>query len=731
MRFWCAALGVLCCVGAGAVESFDGPDLFADSDVPVVLTPARLRQPQSQVPASVTIIDRELIEATGAREIYQLLQLVPGMSAVKVDGNVPTVAYHGTQSRDVRRMLVMIDGRSQYLSGLGRVLWNDFPLHVDDIERIEVTRGPASAAYGANAFQGVINIVTRHPHDVMGTTVSTRQGNNGVSDVRITAASRSETVASRVTVSSQQDDGYTKPYLGVASRDSKTVHSVNLRTMVEPSAKDTIEFFLGGSQRSLDLPIDRSDFADFTQFINLPENRAEEAFAQVRWQRQVAPQYQFRVQAYSQYKRTEDDFSGCFFAPGLEAIPESGALLFSREMRDLFESLGRDKDLMDDALVRIATGTPDLGNPAELDAAMRAQYLLANGTGPLCGRLNPWIVERRQDLEIENVWQLNSRSRLVLGANLRLDEGESPSFVGDPVRNVSKRLFGNLELNPVDPLFFNLGGYWEKDELNGSYFNPRAGLIWQFHPSQSVRLIYSEAVRTMDLYEMKADIHLRLRNQNGVYAADPVTTLGWMQPEMFATQRSDGNLQAEKIRSREFGYYGRAGAFEWDWRLFRESLHDLVSGPINPLRFRPDNDAAVHIQGSEVQVGWRPSARHLLRLTAADIDTEASHPAPSSVHIEEALAADVLLGGLWRFDVSERWMLSTNWYYADDWQDGRRSKHVYQRGDLQVRYRVPGRHGVFEVSALVQHLFRDDPVVRRNNFYSEDSLYWLSAAVSF
>src|SRR5690606_15486765 len=268
-----------------------------------------------------------------------------------------------------------------------------------------------------------------------------------------------------------------------------------------------------------------------------------------------------------------------------------------------FEAVGRDVDEVEDALGRIIKeGPPDVGNPAELALALRAQHLLDNATGPLCGHLNPWIIERRQDLEIENVWQLNPRSRLVLGANLRLDEGESETYVGDAVSNVSKRLFGNLELNPIDSVFVNLGGYWERDELNGTFFNPRAGLIWQFHPAQSVRLIYSEAVRTMDIYELNADIHIRPENLTGVYGADPVTHLGWAQPEFFATQRSDGDIRAEQIRSRELGYYARVGPFEWDVRLFRESLDDLVSGPFNPQRFRPDNAASVRIQGGEVQL---------------------------------------------------------------------------------------------------------------------------------
>jgi iron complex outermembrane recepter protein len=730
---WSVVAGALfLTVGQAAHSSAfdDNPMPFADASMPIVLTPARLSQPLSQVPASVTIIDRELIEASGAREIYQLLQMVPGMSAVKVDGNVPTVSYHGTQTRDVRRMQVMIDGRTQYLPGLARVLWNDFPLEIEDIERIEVTRGPASAAYGANAFQGVINIITRHPDDVVGMTAATRAGNNGVRDWRVTSAGGQNGLTSRVTVASRDDDGYTEPYKGEPRRDQKSVQTINLRSHVEMNPRDTLEFLAGGSRRTLNLPTERSDFDKFTDFIVEPENRSEEAFAQMRWNRQVSDGHQIKVQVYTQYKKTEDQLAGCFVLPGVP-IPEAGGLLFSREMRELFEANNRDWDATEDALEAALTGNPATMPPEQLAVLLRLSALMTANAGAPCGQLNPLIVERRHDLEMENILQLNADMRLIIGANLRLDQGESETYIGEPVENFSQRLFGNLEVRLADPLYFNLGGYWEHDQLNGSYFNPRGALIYQFLPSQSLRFVYAEALRTMDIYEKSADIHIKAENLVGAYGADPLATLGWDTPEFFATQTSDGALEPERIRSAEIGYYGRVSRLEWDIRLFREQLDSLVSGPMNPQRFRPDNDASVDIQGAEAQLSWRPHPRHLLRLTGSRISTKAEHPTePDSVRLEQALAAETLASALWRFDINQRWMLSSFWHRADHWND-RRLEHVYERADLQVTRRVRGPRATLELSAVVQHLLSDDPVVRRNNLYKEDDLYWLSAAVSF
>jgi len=707
----------------------DTSSLFGDDEVPMVLTPARLRQPQSQVPASVTVIDRELIKATGAREIYQLLQLVPGMSAVKVDGNVPTVSYHGTQSRDARRMLVMIDGRSQYLPGLARVLWNDLPIEIEDIERIEVTRGPAAAAYGANAFQGVINIITRHPQDISGSSVAVRGGNNAVRDWRITAADSNDGVSSRVTVASKHDGGYSEPFRGEPRRDSKSVQTINLRSHIEINERDSLELMAGGSQRTLDLPTERSDFDDFTDFTVLPENRSEEAFAQLRWNRQVSDRHQLRVQAYSQYKKTEDELAGCFYIDGLQLVmPEAGGLLFSRELRDLFEFHNRDIDATEAALLNALFGTP---TAEEMPVVQRLDYLITNNAGAPCGSVNPEIVERRHDIEVENVIQLDDYSRLVVGANLRLDQGESETYVNGAVDNLSQRIFGNLEINLFDPIYVNLGGYWERDQLNGTFFSSRGALIYQFLPTQSLRLVYAEALRTADIYENEADIHIRPQNLSGLYGDDPLATLGWSSPEFFTTQSSDGMVKPERIRSSEVGYFARFATLEWDLRLFQESLTDLVSGPLNPERFRPDNEATVNIQGAEAQLSWRPHPRHLLRVTGSRISTRAEHPTePGSVRIEEALAAEKLASVLWRYDVNERWMLSGFWYRADHWND-RSREHVYERADLQVSRRVRGPRSTFELSAVVQHLLSKDPVVRTNNLYKEDSLYWLSAAVSF
>lgn len=140
----------------GAVTEAD----FLD-EIPVVLSPSHLLQPLADSPSSVTVIDRDMIRASGFSQVADVFRLVPGFSVAYADNLTPTMTYHGLGDGAGRRFQVLIDGRSIYSSDFGQVFWRNLPLALEDIERIEVIRGPGGASYGANAFMGVINIMTR------------------------------------------------------------------------------------------------------------------------------------------------------------------------------------------------------------------------------------------------------------------------------------------------------------------------------------------------------------------------------------------------------------------------------------------------------------------------------------------------------------------------------------------------------------------------------------------
>ena len=129
---------------ANALEDRDRSDW---SDPPLVLTPSRLPQRLDEAPNAMTVIDRAMIEASGARRLEEVLRLVPGFQVGHKYNNQPTVAYHGLSDEFARRVLVLVNGQRIFQYSGGGVDWNNLPIPLQDIERIEVIRGPSAAAY--------------------------------------------------------------------------------------------------------------------------------------------------------------------------------------------------------------------------------------------------------------------------------------------------------------------------------------------------------------------------------------------------------------------------------------------------------------------------------------------------------------------------------------------------------------------------------------------------------
>ncbi|MBE9564971.1 MAG: TonB-dependent receptor, partial [Proteobacteria bacterium] len=154
-------------------------------DMPIVLSANRLEQPIADAAVSISVIDSETIEASGARTIPEVLRLIPGIQ-VGFSGNQfgdepkYVVTYHGHSDQYSKQMQVLIDGRSIYEPLLGGILWKTIPVNIDDIERIEVSRGPNLATYGSNTFQAAINIITRTAAEDQGSYVRTNIGNHDI-----------------------------------------------------------------------------------------------------------------------------------------------------------------------------------------------------------------------------------------------------------------------------------------------------------------------------------------------------------------------------------------------------------------------------------------------------------------------------------------------------------------------------------------------------------------------
>ncbi|GAB4553779.1 MAG: TonB-dependent receptor plug domain-containing protein [Geothermobacteraceae bacterium] len=180
---------VICCLLA---YLFTLPGLLSPSPLEAAGNPAALdleqlmqvevttaaRQPQGlyDTAAAVFVITAEDIRRSGAETIPDLLRMVPGLQVASINANVWAVTARGLNSRYASKLLVLQDGRTLYNHLFSGVYWNTKDLVLEDIERIEVIRGPGAALWGANAVNGVINIITKNAADTLGTLVTAAAG---------------------------------------------------------------------------------------------------------------------------------------------------------------------------------------------------------------------------------------------------------------------------------------------------------------------------------------------------------------------------------------------------------------------------------------------------------------------------------------------------------------------------------------------------------------------------
>jgi iron complex outermembrane receptor protein len=212
-------------------------------EVPIVLSVSRLPQPLNEAPGAVSIIDRDMIRRSGAREVADVLRLVPGFQTTEARGGNPVAVYHGTFFENSNRIQVLIDGRSVYspfYTGTSSIGMRTVAL--EDIDRIEVLRGSNSATYGARAVLGVINIITRDPAETRGAAAKINAGQRDLLDGTARIGWGGESASFRLTADSRGDAGF-------SASDRNRLNGVNFRGDLRTSAKDSIELRAGASDQ--------------------------------------------------------------------------------------------------------------------------------------------------------------------------------------------------------------------------------------------------------------------------------------------------------------------------------------------------------------------------------------------------------------------------------------------------------------------------------------------------
>ncbi|MFT6144084.1 MAG: outer membrane cobalamin receptor [Myxococcota bacterium] len=183
----------------------DAPSFQDDAYERVVVTASRFGQAPLDSPSTIGVITSDDIRLSGLTNIPDLLRRVAGVDVMSKSAGHSDISIRGFNRELSNKVLVLVDGRSTTLDFLGTTLWNGLPISVDEIDRIEVIRGPGSAVYGANATTGVVNIITRTPGEG-GNTVSFNAGTPGVIGGSALLSGRKDNDAWRLSVGWQEHD---------------------------------------------------------------------------------------------------------------------------------------------------------------------------------------------------------------------------------------------------------------------------------------------------------------------------------------------------------------------------------------------------------------------------------------------------------------------------------------------------------------------------------------------
>ncbi len=624
-------------------------------EVPRVLTVSRLAQNISDVPSAVTVIDRDTIRASGAVDLPELFRLVPGMyvgaNAGYVYNTNHAVSYHGMTTAYPGNMQVLINGRSVYTPLFGGVKWSELPVALMDIERIEVTRGPNAASYGANAFFATINIMTQHPSEVSGNTTLLTHG-NGRNEAFYRHAGKTGDWAYRATMGYRQDDGFDN------RNDFKRTRFANMQADYQVNLNNNLEFELGladGGRGEGNINEDPFVFVPRTKDIS-------NYYGLVRWKHQLSDTSDFQLQAYHSYDHSDDETTSVDLRP-------------------------------------VLTG---FGLPAIVVNNLVNNHLYINND----------VTSERTDIEAQHTFSVGNSIRAVWGGSIRRDTMYAPFYLGSHRTDQFdlQRLFGHVEWRPHNMWTINAGAMLEHNDFTGTDISPRASVNLKLHQNHTFRIGVSSALRTPNYLEEKFDqkyyVPLRPPAPFQALLLQQVSDVGNVRPEQiisreigylgkFGTLNLDARIFSDRIS---------------DVTRFDTRTDFTVPSGVFLLNENGEVDTGLNsgnatVEGIELQTDWKIARSTRLLFNYAHVNIRETHPNLKKNYTKSMPTNSFSLMLTHRFN--ERWDASFAYYQmgaTTQLGDGD-PVDLIRKSDLRVARKF--RHGNVggEMSLVMENLF--------------------------
>ncbi|MEP0847359.1 MAG: TonB-dependent receptor [Phycisphaerae bacterium] len=226
-----------------------------DLEVATVVTAARHEQPIDTVPYAVTVITAEDIRRSGVRSVPDALRLAAGVDVAELSYGNAAVSPRGMHGFLAHATLVLVDGRQIFDPFFGGTVWGSWPFQLEDIERIEVIRGPGGVTWGANAMNGVINIITKDPKDQAGLTATGGGGSRGANKEHLGYAFGDDKFRLRISGEYEGSDGFKHGGNVLRGLDDQYQNGrAGVHGVYDFSPKDRLTFSVGNSVQDAGFP---------------------------------------------------------------------------------------------------------------------------------------------------------------------------------------------------------------------------------------------------------------------------------------------------------------------------------------------------------------------------------------------------------------------------------------------------------------------------------------------
>jgi iron complex outermembrane recepter protein len=274
-------------------EQMEDIDLL-DLNIDEVVTGMRGgKRTTKEMPYAVSVVTAEDIRRAGSRSVPDALRLVPGVDVADLLYGYSAVSPRGYFTTQSNQALVLVDGRQLYDSFFGGTVWGGWPFQLEDIERIEVIRGPAGVTWGANATNGLINIVTKDPAEQLGTTVIARAGSRGSNKEYLGSAVQDGKLRIRASAEYEGSDGFNRGGNLLKSLDDD-YHTgrFGLYGIYDKGPRDSVTFSAG------------SDVTDgmfnpgFTQGSKASPPGTQANYAMARWDHKIEKDNSFNLTGF-------------------------------------------------------------------------------------------------------------------------------------------------------------------------------------------------------------------------------------------------------------------------------------------------------------------------------------------------------------------------------------------------------------------------------------------------